>query len=99
MAVLQCENCFYLYDSHSRNELGMSSPDGKAVLTRHTSLSNLYHFVRHLAATILTKDEFRLFEITKITLSTPDDSCELFDGFSDISEGNTLVCYRQWIKT
>lgn len=62
MALMKLENVFYFYDSHSQNELGMSSADGTAVLTTHLDLQGCCLFIRHLAATILPKHTDGIFK-------------------------------------
>jgi hypothetical protein len=51
-AIIKCGNIYFFFDSHSRNEAGMSSPDGKATLTSHKNIFELCLFIRHLAASL-----------------------------------------------
>ncbi|KAH3789793.1 hypothetical protein DPMN_167981 [Dreissena polymorpha] len=94
--ILKNEDSYYLFDSHSRNEVGMLEADGgTACLTEHRTIFALCNFVRHLAASLHLKQPVP-FEMAAITLPvTPlqigisdhstdmDSSFSFFDPCSD----------------
>ena len=49
-AIFYDSNMYYMFDPHSRNEAGMPTPDGCAVLTIHNDIKSLSLFIRHLSA-------------------------------------------------
>jgi hypothetical protein len=92
MCVMNFDNTYYMFDSHSRNDCGMSSPDGTATMTSHNTLDALCSFIKHLCATLFTEIKDKLFEVTHIAIkSAPEvlyDSEESeFEGFSEVSDG------------
>ena len=59
---------FYVFDSHSRNEQGLSCPDGKSVLGRVTSLQNLCSFLRSLSASICQHTDTVQFDLHSLNI-------------------------------
>ena len=60
---------FYVYDSHSRNELGMPIADGTSVVVKCDSLAKLVLYVNQLSDAMGSRSD--QFELTPVTVSTP----------------------------
>ena len=109
-AIFKCEEQYYFFDSHSRNDVGMLSPEGKACVTIHTNTENLCVFIRNLAATLNLKGnvpfEIAAFKDTRGSVSlensSDSDTESDFSGFEPISEGEyscRLFLAEEAIKT
>lgn len=91
--IIRNNTTYYFFDPHSRNEIGMPTPDGFATLTEYYSTSALCQFVHQLSAMLFMSQMDVQFEIASVTLSPPltiDSICsddQSFDGFSEVSEG------------
>ena len=88
-AVLHEDEAFFLFDPHSRSDAGMSTPDGFATVTEHSSVNALILFIRHLSATLSEVRDLP-FEIAEINVIVdPEKDLDEFDGFSgsEVSEG------------
>lgn len=68
IAVFKHSNGFSVFDSHSRDSSGLSSPNGLSVLVHHGSLDQLSTFLRRLAVSIGVKADDQ-FEVTSVSLS------------------------------
>ncbi|KAH3791434.1 hypothetical protein DPMN_144920 [Dreissena polymorpha] len=66
--ILKNDDNYYVFDSHSKNEVGMLEADGgTACLTEHRTIFALCNFVRHLSASLHLKQPVP-FEMAAITL-------------------------------
>ena len=96
MAVMKFD-CFYVFDSHSRDEFGISNPDGVATVTRHKTLHDICIFIQNLSNSLFLESDNKVFEITHVKLTsktntvsygnTEYSSSSEFSGFSEMSEG------------
>jgi hypothetical protein len=87
-AIFMCEQRYFFFDPHSRSDVGMLKPDGKACITIHNSVRNLCDFIKHLAASLNLKGkicfEMAVFKESS-SLETSSDSD--FSGFDPVSDG------------
>lgn len=60
----------YVFDSHSRNDNGLSSPDGTCVLGVVNTLPDLCCFLRALCNSVGTSEGYTQFDIHLLSLST-----------------------------
>ena len=51
-AILKNKSTLHFFDSHSRDEYGMMSPDGKATMTKHNNVESLAKFIKDLASSL-----------------------------------------------
>ena len=100
MAILKQHSSYYLLDSHSRNNYGMLSPDGVAVLTEPKGSEDLVAFVMQLANSIGLPDitPFELTPIMFITNYFKDSDDDSFEGFScsdgEVDCAQYLLCEK-----
>ena len=69
-AILQEENTYFIYDSHSRNKNGFPDADGTSVLLTFNLVEKMYHYITNLTMNLNTD----AFELTppEITIGIPD---------------------------
>ena len=80
-AVMRDENQYYLFDSHSRGDMGLLKPDGAACLTVHQNIDELCIFVHDLAASLKLQDPVP-FELASILTQQYSSDCDSnFGGF------------------
>ena len=68
IAIKKVENSFLVCDSHSRNDIGLCSPDGKAVVLQISSLNHLHTYVEDLASSLSTDPNIP-FEVTAVKIT------------------------------
>ena len=68
IAIKKVNNSFLVFDSHSRNDIGLCSPDGKAVVLQISSLHQLQTYVEDLASSLSTDPNIP-FEVTAVTIT------------------------------
>ena len=78
--------CF-IFDSHSRNENGLCSPDGKATHTQHNK-SNVVNFIRQLAESQGGVSQFEMTPVIVKKIHVPSTESDSLD--SDA----ILACYE-----
>ena len=77
--IVHESNTYYVFDPHSRSEMGMSTPDGCAVLTIHNDIKPLSSFFRHISALIDKKDiPFDVANITSTVDQADDLACQCY---------------------
>ncbi|KAH3853544.1 hypothetical protein DPMN_096071 [Dreissena polymorpha] len=90
---------YFVFDQHSRNEVGMLSSSGDATMTIQKDILGVKLFLQHLAASLKLAE--KPFEVAKFLNITCSDQCGLsdsdadseFSGCSTISEGE-YTCKR-----
>jgi len=68
VAIKKTGNVFVAFDSHSRDETGMCTPDGKAVVIQLSSLNAVLLYIKELASSI-SSDVHVPFEITAVSIT------------------------------
>ena len=88
IAIIKCEEIFYVFDSHSRSHSGMNCPDGTAVLSMHENTEVLTNFIKNLSTSLFEDD--KPFELTNINLvfyiASSSTSASEFSGYSQMSD-------------
>ena len=92
VAILQHEKIYYVFDSHSRNDCRMSTPEGTAVLICHRSVNELCLYFKHLAASLFENANIKFLRLLslllKVTTQSPlSPSSTEFSGFSETTDG------------
>ncbi|XP_053396810.1 uncharacterized protein LOC128556283 [Mercenaria mercenaria] len=99
MAVIN-NGTFYVFDPHARNDQGLPTVDGSAVLTGHSNKDELFNFVKLLSNNLCSTSANIPYELTNVTITSIDiednkhiisDACSTsssleFSGFSDVSD-------------
>ena len=65
-AILRNDDHFYIFDSHSRDESGTVSSEGKACISQHINVTELCKFIECLAVSLNIPNA--PFETAKVTL-------------------------------
>ena len=92
-AVMRDENQYYLFDSHSRGDMGLLKPDGAACLTVHQNIDELCIFVRDLAASLKLQDPVP-FELASILTQQYSSDCD--SNFGGFAQGHDLYKLNVW---
>ena len=98
-ATLKCGQECWVFDSHIRNDIGLSCSEGKACLTFHKNKTDLCKFINELSASLALSDN-SVFEMSSVVPSVSDNLSSLqvnsfewetseseFSGFEAMSEG------------
>ncbi|XP_052278769.1 uncharacterized protein LOC127877153 [Dreissena polymorpha] len=88
MAIIKDANSYFVFDPHSRNEVGMLSSSGAATMTIHKDILAVKLFLQHLAASLkLAETPFEVAKLLNQCGVSDSDTDSEFSGFSAISEG------------
>ena len=85
MAVIQKSNCFYLFDSHARNSLGIPDENGTAVVLKFSKLDEFQNHVETLGHCL----NVETFEITSVHMHAIN-VCAAFSEQSHINGDETI---------
>jgi hypothetical protein len=88
------DDIFYVFDPHSRDEFGLVSENGKAVLTAHNSVHDLHKFLLKLTSDLSNHEKICLLRLRVFFLQM---SLNLM-GFQKLVMGNTLVGCKSYKK-
>ena len=76
--ILDDSSRCFIFDSHSRNENGLCSPDGKATLTQHNK-SDVVNFIRQLAESLGGVSQFEMTPVIVKTMHVPSTESDSLD--------------------
>lgn len=81
-------NTLHFFDPHSRSETGMSSSEGKATVSSHSSLPALCLFIKHLTSSLfkdVSKVPYEVIAVRTENISDYQDTLDNNSSFSDSS--------------
>ena len=98
LGIIWGKNCFFLFDSHSKNSNGNICQNGTSVLLKFEALNKLQEYIKDIYYVGL-KHETLYFQIQFINLLCSSDEIKVYCGIREVLKfSKTKICHKYRTK-